>query len=81
MTLTEKHFSTSIRQVDGNDGSSNSSSFIFPRETIFLIKKKATDLLVLFVGTETETKAFMAICVETLKRFVNKTVGFFMPSV
>ena len=24
----------------------------------------------LFTGTETETKAFMAICVETLKRFV-----------
>ena len=30
--------------------------------------------MILFSGTETETKAFMAICVETLKRFVDFTV-------
>lgn len=34
-------------------------------------KNKTTYPPFCFIGTETETKAFMAICVETLKRFVS----------
>ena len=34
--------------------------------------------MILFIGTETETKAFMAICVETLKRFVWRELNVFV---
>lgn len=33
--------------------------------------------MILLIGTETETKAFMAICVETLKRFVWRQLDVF----
>lgn len=41
------------------------------------VKRKLTSLVILLIGTETETKAFMAICVETLKRFVWQQLNVF----